>query len=97
MAHVDPHAASLYGAIAEEIRDLRTIIEELAHTLLSDEAFVMAYIEQFQVFDLLVQRASESADLLDRMAEGAKSHDAIDQVRLSMVQDKLRSALSAAA
>lgn len=97
MHPIDHHAPTLYGAIAEEIRDLRRLIEKLAHTLASDETFVMAYMEQFQVFDLIIQRADESADLLDRMADGSKSHDAIDLVRLTIVQDKLRSAISAVA
>jgi hypothetical protein len=97
MPHVDRHAASLICAIADEIRDVRALIEKLAHTLASDETFVMAYMDQFQVFDLVIQRADESADLLDRMAEGSRSHDAIDQVRLTLLQDRLRSALSDAA
>lgn len=97
MAHIDHLAASLYAAIAAEIRDVRALIEHLADTLVSDEAFAMAYMEQLQTFDLVIQRADESADLLDRMAGGSKSLDAVNKVRLGVVQDKLRSALSIAA
>ncbi|WP_033921492.1 hypothetical protein [Sphingomonas sp. 37zxx] len=97
MAQIDNLAGTLYAAIATEIRDVRMLIEQLADTLVSDEAFAMAYMEQLQTFDLVIQRADESADLLDRMAKGAKSVDAVSQVRLGIVQDKLRSALSLAA
>lgn len=97
MAHIDDLAASLYVAIAAEIRDVRVLIEHLADTLVSDEAFAMAYMEQLQTFDLVIQRADESADLIDRMAGGSGSLEAISKVRLGVVQDKLRSALSIAA
>ncbi|WP_010219721.1 hypothetical protein [Sphingomonas sp. PAMC 26621] len=97
MAHIDHLAASLYAAIATEIREVRVLIEHLADTLVSDEAFAMTYMEQLQTFDLVIQRADESADLLDRMASGSRSLDAISKVRLSVVQDRLRSALSVAA
>ncbi|EIZ78704.1 hypothetical protein WSK_2752 [Novosphingobium sp. Rr 2-17] len=96
MANADHLAASLYAAIATEIREVRMLIEHLADTLVSDEAFAMAYIEQLQTFDLVIQRADESADLLDRMAGGSKSLDAVSKVRLGIVQDKLRSALAVA-
>jgi len=97
MAHIDHLAATLYAAIATEIRDVRVLIEHLADTLVSDEAFAMAYMEQLQTFDLVIQRADESADLIDRMAGGSGSLEAISKVRLSVVQDKLRSALAVAA
>jgi len=97
MAHNDHLAALLYAAVANELRDVRVLIERLADTLVSDEAFAMAYMEQLQTFDLVIQRADESADLLDRVAGGMSSHDAIDKVRLSFVQNKLRAALPAAA
>ena len=97
MAHIDHLAAALYAAIATEIRDVRVLIEHLADTLVSDEAFAMAYMEQLQTFDLVIQRADESADLIDRMAGGAGSLEAISKVRLSVVPDKLRSALAVAA
>lgn len=97
MAHIDHLAAALYAAIATEIRDVRVLIEHLADTLVSDEAFAMAYMEQLQTFDLVIQRADESADLIDRMAGGSGSLDAISKVRLGAVQDKLRSALAIAA
>jgi len=97
MAHIDDLAASLYVAIAAEIRDVRVLIEQLADTLVSDEAFAMAYMEQLQTFDLVIQRADESADLIDRMAAGSGSLEAIGKVRLSLVQDRLHAALSVAA
>jgi hypothetical protein len=96
MAQIDHLASSLYAAIANEIRDVRTVIERLADVLVADERLAMTYMEQLQAFDLVIQRADESADLLDRMASGSTSTDAVDKVRLSMVQDKLRSAMAPA-
>ena len=96
MAQIDHLASSLYAAIADEIRDVRTVIERLADVLVADERLAMTYMEQLQAFDLVIQRADESADLLDRMASGSTSIDAVDKVRLSMVQDRLRSAMAPA-
>jgi hypothetical protein len=96
MAHLDQHASPLIAAIAAELRDVRALIETLADVLVSDESFAMTYMEELQTFDLVIQRADESADLLDRVAKGLRSSEAIDGVRLSMVQNKLRSALAAA-
>ncbi len=96
MAHLDHQASPLIAAIAAELRDVRALIETLADVLVSDESFAMTYMEELQTFDLVIQRADESADLLDRVAMGSRSNEAIDGVRLSMVQNKLRSALAAA-
>jgi len=96
MAHIDHLASSLYAAIASEIRDVRVLIERLADVLVADEHLAMNYMEQLQTFDLVIQRADESADLLDRMASGSTSMDAVDKVRLGLVQDKLRSAMTPA-
>ena len=96
MAHIDHLASALYAAIATELRDVRVLIEQLADVLVADESFAMAYMEELQTFDMVIQRADESADLLDRMANGSKSLDAVGQVRLGIVQDKLRSAIAAA-
>jgi hypothetical protein len=88
-----PLALSLFAAVADEIRDIRALMEDLAEVLVSDQRFLLANIEQLQKFDLAIQRADESADLLERLAKGAESHAAIDSVRLTIVQDKLRAAL----
>lgn len=96
MAHIDHLATLLYAAVATEIREVRGLIENLANTLMADEAFVLANMEHLQTFDLVIQRADESADLLDRMASGSKTEDAVNKVRLSVVQDRLRSALAVA-
>ena len=96
MTDIDHLASPLYAAIATELRDVRQLIEHLADVLVSDEKFAMTYLEELQTFDLVIQRADESADLLDRMANGARSLDALSRVRLGVVQDKLRTALLAA-
>jgi hypothetical protein len=95
MGHVDHFAAPLFAAIAEEIRDVRGLMESIADILVADEALCTAYLEQLQSFDLAIQRSDESAALLDRMAGGARAVDAIKSVRLTYVQDKLAAALSA--
>jgi hypothetical protein len=96
MSQVDHLAVTLCAAVAEEIRDVRALIEGLAEVLTADEYLAITYTEQLQTFDLLIQRAQESADLLDRVANGTRSLEAIDQVRLTLVQDRLRAALKAA-
>jgi hypothetical protein len=96
MVH-DRVASVLHTAIAEEMRHIRVLLEQLAELLASDEDFAGKYLEQFQTFDLLIQCADESAAVLDRLADGAHSHDAIAPVRLAMVQDRLRQALDQAA
>lgn len=86
-------APALNSAVAEEMRLIRSLLEELAEVLVADEHFATNYLDQLQRFDLLIQCTDESAAVLDRLAEGASSHDAIAPVRLTMVQDRLRAAL----
>lgn len=88
--------ASLQAALAAEIRDVRVLIEEIAAVIVSDETLALTYLEQFQGFDLIIQRAEESARLLDSIAEGACPIEAVEQVRLAAVQERLRAALKAA-
>jgi hypothetical protein len=87
---------SLCSALATEIREVRAMIEGLADVLASDEYLAQTYLEQLQMFDLLAQRTTESADLLDRLASGMGGHDAVDQVRLELMQHRLRDMLKAA-
>ncbi len=96
MSETDHLVAKLKAALAEELRDVRGLLEEIADTLSSDEQLVMAYTEQLQGFDLAIQRAEESAALLDRMASGQPPLEAIEGVRLSHVQDRLFAAMKAA-
>ncbi|MDP9413379.1 MAG: hypothetical protein M3Q08_04655 [Pseudomonadota bacterium] len=96
MSHSDRLLAKLKAALAEELRDVRGLLEEIADTLTSDEQLVMAYPEQLQGFDLAIQRAEESAALLDRMASGSPLLEAIEGVRLSHVRDRLLAAVKAA-
>ncbi|MAW98820.1 MAG: hypothetical protein CMN72_16480 [Sphingomonas sp.] len=84
----------LHNAIAEELRHARLMIEELAALLITDEHFVMRYVDKLQTFDLLAQYAEENAAILERLANGLPSQEAIAPVRLSVVQDRLRAALA---
>ena len=95
MAHVDHFAAPLFTAIAQEIREIRSLMEAIADILVADEALVSTYLEQLQSFDLAIQRSDESAALLDRIAGGAQAVDAIKSVRLTYVHDRLAAALAA--
>lgn len=93
MMEMDRPGAALCTAIAEELRITRGLLEELATVLVADERFVTDYLDQFQAFDLIVQHVDESATLLDRVAEGQGVGPAIDNVRLAVVQQRLRAAL----
>ena len=92
----DSLATALCGALAAEIRDVRVLIDALADVLTADEYLAVNYTEQLQAFDLLAQRAQESADLLERIAAGMRGHDAIEHVRLELMQARLRDVLKAA-
>ena len=96
MSYDDQLVAKLKTALAEELREVRRLMEQIAETLTSDEQLALAHIEQLQTFDLVIQRAEESAALLDRMAGGSHPLEAIEGVRLAQVQDRLMAAVRAA-
>ncbi|TCM17723.1 hypothetical protein EDF56_10565 [Novosphingobium sp. PhB165] len=80
-------------ALAHEMRVARELLEELAGVLVSDERFVADYLDQLQAFDLIAQHVDESAALLERVAAGQPLPDALGQVRLNVMQARLRAAL----
>lgn len=90
---LESDGASLCQAIAGEMRVARELLEQLAGVLVSDERFVAEYLDQLQAFDLIVQHVDETADLLDRMAGGSNLGEALGQVRLNVMQERLRAAL----
>jgi hypothetical protein len=96
MPSADPLLSVLKAALAEELRDVRRLIEQIADILVSDERLAALYLEQLQSFDLIIQRAEESAALLDRIAGGTHPVEAVEGVRLSLLEDRLRAALKAA-
>nr|WP_188054535.1 hypothetical protein [Sphingosinithalassobacter sp. CS137] len=89
----DPFAGVLHAVMAKEIREIREKLETLAEVLVCDEHFASSYLEQLQTFDYVIQHADECARLLDRIAEGEDSLEAIGHVRLGAVQERLRIAL----
>ncbi|MFZ5746603.1 MAG: hypothetical protein ACOY45_02970 [Pseudomonadota bacterium] len=89
----DPFSAVLHNVMANEIREIRERLESLAETLVCDEHFATNFLEQLQSFDYVIQHADECANLLDRIARGEDSLEAIGHVRLGAVQDRLRAAL----
>ena len=91
------HLRILKATLAAEIRDVRRLIEQIAEVIVSDEQFAMANMDQLQAFDLAIQRADESADMLERLSNGSCARSAVDAVRLSDVQDRFRAALKTAA
>lgn len=93
MSMIDNHVGTLCAAVAVEIRDLRELIDSLAEVLASDGYLARTYTEQLQSFDLIAQRSEEAAALLDRVAQGTCTFEAVDQVRLDIVQDRLRTAM----
>jgi len=97
MAKTDPLASFLHSAVAEEMRHVRALLEQLAEVLASDEHFATHYLDELQTFDLMIQCTDESAAVLDRLSQGAHSHDAIAPVRLEAIQGRLRAALEQAA
>lgn len=90
---MESYGAALCQAIAGEMRVARELLEQLAGVLVSDERFVADYLDQLQAFDLIVQHVDETADLLDRMAGGSAIGEALGQVRLNVMQARLRAAL----
>ena len=63
--------------------------------LVADEEVALKHIHQLQAFDVVIQRTGESARLLDRLASGVHSHQAIDGVCLEALQTRLRDATRA--
>jgi len=97
MAKIAPSTALLHSAVAQEMRHLGQLLEQLAEVLASDEHVATHYLDRLQTFDLAIQCTEESATVLDRLSEGADPHDAIAPVRLEAVQGRLRAALAQAA
>ena len=96
MATTDLLAPTLHTALADELRRIGALLEQLAETLAGDAVVAARHLDQLQNFDLLIQCTDESASVLDRMAQGAAPQDAIAPVRLTAVQDRLRAALEQA-
>jgi len=86
--------ASLLAAVAEELRAVRNQIEQLAGLLVSDARIVTDYMDQFQAFDLLAQSTDESANVIDRLAQGLPAEEAIAKVRLTAIQQRLSAAIA---
>lgn len=89
MGHAE-RASRLQSGVAEEIRHVARLLEELAETLVGDAHFLTHFVEKLQTFDLVIQCADESARVLDQMAAGVQPAEAIASVRLGVVQDRLR-------
>jgi len=89
---LEKQTAELCRAIADEIRQVSLLVEELARVLVDDEELALRHIHRLQAFDLVIQRAGESARVLDQLAAGVHSHQAIDTVCLEALQHRLRAA-----
>ena len=92
---LENQTAELCRAVADEIRQVSLLVEELAAVLVADEDVALRHIHRLQAFDLVIQRAGESARVLDQLASGVHSHHAIDGVCLEALQDRLRTATAA--
>ncbi len=80
--------------MASEWREMRHHLEALAARLCVDEDFAARHVDSLQLFDALAQQADESAVLLDRLSGGMHSNDALDLVRLDIMQQRLRDHLA---
>ena len=89
---LEKQTAELCRAIADEIRQVSLLVEELARVLVDDEDIALRHIHRLQAFDLVIQRTGESARVLEQLAAGAHSHQAIDAVCLEALQNRLRAA-----
>lgn len=89
---LENHTAQLCRAIADEIRQVGLLVEELAKVLVADEDVALRHIHRLQAFDLVIQHAGESARVLEQLAAGVQSHQAIDAVCLEALQQRLRAA-----
>lgn len=86
-------ALVLCTAIADEIGGFGTRLEEVVGTLIVDERIAMDHLDTLQAFDFLAQHATESAAVLRRVLLGEDVHAALGDVRLTVVQNRLRAAL----
>jgi len=68
--------------------------QQLAGLLVSDARIVTDYMDQFQAFDLLAQSTDESANVIDRLAQGLPAEEAIAKVRLTAIQQRLSAAIA---
>lgn len=83
----------LCAAIAQEMRVMRKLVDDLAAVLVADQRFIADYLDQLQSFDLIVQLIDEGAALLDQMAQGQDPRAAVNKVRLTAMQQRLCVAL----
>lgn len=90
-----PSVYPLCTAMANEWREMRHHLEQLAASLCNDNMFAAKHIESLQLFDALAQQADESAVLLDRLSNGMHSDQALSLVRLDIMQQRLSEQLSA--
>jgi hypothetical protein len=86
--------AALCAAVAEELQVAKQQLEELAAVVIADERFILQYLDQLQSFDMIVQHIDESATLLSQYAKGREIECAVNGVRLTSVQERLRAALA---
>ncbi|WP_145206506.1 hypothetical protein [Sphingobium sp. B2] len=86
----------LFITMAQEIADIRQLLQNLEELLMTDEDVIMKHYKDLQQFDLIIQHVDESAKLLERLADGTCSDEAIASVRLGRLRGRLQSAVSAA-
>ena len=87
---------TIFGALADELREVRAGLDAMAAALIGDELVALKHLGDLQNFDLFTQRIAETADLLERIAAGSCSEAAVAAVRLEQLQQRLLSELKAA-
>lgn len=83
----------LFQTMAHEIADIRMLLQQLEEVLMTDEDVIMKHYKDLQQFDLIIQHVDESAKLLERLADGTCSHEAIANVRLGRLRGRLQAAV----
>lgn len=92
----DPAVPALCRALGDELHGLGALAEALAVVIVGDRPLDEKLIEHLQAFDRLAQLAHDGADILVRLAQGSSPAQAVEQVRLELLQERLHAALKAA-
>ena len=87
------HRQKLMFAMANELGEVRALLERLAEELVCDADMIDKHLEKLQQFDIISQHVDECGRLLGRMADGMTTYEALGKVGLGGLQARLARAL----
>jgi len=87
------HRQKLMLAMANELSEVRILLERLAEELVCDADMIDKHLEKLQHFDIISQHVDECGRLLGRMADGMTTYEALGKVGLGGLQARLARAL----